>query len=112
MDPTAFETWVNGIAALTAPQRRQVWQAMAISEDADDCAVETGALPALADGCVAVTVAAPPPPAGAAGIAAIGQRRIDSAGCPHCESREVVRWGQASELPPIAAKPVRARSTR
>jgi hypothetical protein len=39
MDLSAFETWLGGIAALTGPQRRQAWQALALSETADsgDC---------------------------------------------------------------------------
>jgi transposase-like protein len=37
-------------------------------------------------------------PPGAAGVAALGQCRVDSLGCPHCARRAVVRWGQASGL--------------
>jgi hypothetical protein len=32
MEPTAFEAWLGKIKALTQPQRRQVWQALALSE--------------------------------------------------------------------------------
>jgi transposase-like protein len=48
----------------------------------------------------------PPPakPVGAASVAELGQRRVDSVGCPHCDNREVVRWGQASAQPRYRCK--------
>ena len=41
MDPTTFETWLGEIAALTEPQRRRAWQALALSETADGGEIET-----------------------------------------------------------------------
>jgi transposase-like protein len=41
---------------------------------------------------------------GAAGIALLGQRRVDICGCPHCNSGDVVRWGSASEMPRYRCK--------
>ena len=35
MDLTVFEAWLGGIAALTEPQRRRAWQALALSEAAE-----------------------------------------------------------------------------
>ena len=29
---------------------------------------------------------------------------MDSLGCPHCDNRDVVRWGQASDLPRYRCK--------
>lgn len=106
MDPTAFETWLNGIVALSAAQRREVRQAMSRLERADPAAIETGCVPGLANTCGNLTVGASLRAASSsvAGIAEIGQRRIDSTGCPHCESSAVVRWGQASELPRYRCK--------
>jgi transposase-like protein len=51
----------------------------------------------------------PPPPLAAergstARVADLGQRRVDSVGCPHCDSGDVVRWGQASDLPRYRCK--------
>jgi transposase-like protein len=37
-------------------------------------------------------------------VADLGQCRVDSVGCPHCDNRDVVRWGQASELPRYRCK--------
>ena len=54
--------------------------------------------------------ASPPPqarpasPVGAASVADLGQRRVDSVGCPHCHNRDVVRWGRASDLPRYRCK--------
>ena len=39
-----------------------------------------------------------------ASIAQLGQCRVDSAGCPHCDSGDVVRWGRASDLPRYRCK--------
>src|SRR5947209_12573057 len=37
-------------------------------------------------------------------VAELGQRRVDSLGCPHCASRDVVQWGKASTLPRYRCK--------
>jgi hypothetical protein len=37
-------------------------------------------------------------------VAELGQRRLDSIGCPHCDSRDVVHRGQASALPRYRCK--------
>ena len=41
MDPTEFETWLGEVSALTEPQRRRAWQALALSETADGGEIET-----------------------------------------------------------------------
>lgn len=91
MDPTAFEAWLAGIAALTEPQRRRVGQVLALSE-------------AAAEPLAAGAPAEPASRAYVAGIAELGQRRVDSFGCPHCDGREIVRWGRASGLPRYRCK--------
>jgi len=114
MDLTAFETWLGGIAALTEPQRRRAWQALALSETANSDEIETRR--PLDQGASRFDRAAdePQPPqarpadqAGAASVAELGQRRVDSIGCPHCNNRDVVRWGQASDLPRYRCKACR-----
>ena len=42
MDMAEFGCWLNGIAALTPPQRRQAWQTLALSEASDCDDSETG----------------------------------------------------------------------
>src|SRR3954463_15299890 len=37
-------------------------------------------------------------------VAELGQRRVDSIGCPHCGSRDVVHWGKARALPRYRCK--------
>ena len=88
MDQPTFKTWLIGIAALTEPQRRQAWQALAL------CGTEDEPLPATLP-----PQAQPRSEIGTASIAELGQRRVDSVGCPHCANRDVVRRGQASALP-------------
>src|SRR4051794_9726554 len=115
MEPTAYEAWLCGITALTEPQRRRAWQSLAVFEAAESRDIGTpGSLERGVDGA-----ADEPPPAilpsqappadqvGAARIAELGQRRVDSLGCPHCANREVVRWGAASGLPRYRCKACR-----
>jgi transposase-like protein len=115
MDLTAFEAWLGGISALTEPQRRRAWQALALSEAADSRGIGS---PNPAERGVDGVASEPPagvlppqaPPAdqvGAARIAELGQRRVDSLGCPHCANRDVVRWGAASGLPRYRCKACR-----
>jgi transposase-like protein len=115
MDATAFDTWLGEISALSEPQRRQAWQALALSEAADSRDIETLLPPNCSfdrsgdepQPSVPTVQARPANPVGAAGIAELGQRRVDSVGCPHCANHDVVRWGQASDLPRYRCKACR-----
>jgi transposase-like protein len=118
MDATEFENWLSGIAMLTLLQRRRAWEALALSEAADDgVAADTARLGAGAtsanDTSVSGGLSAASAPKGALGrggadlVAALGQRRVDWRGCPHCDSREVVRWGQSDALPRYRCKACR-----
>lgn len=118
MEPTAFETWLGEIRALTEPQRRQAWQALALSETTDSVDIETSA--PVNQGVCGLDLASaasqpaspahptrPTTPLEAARVADLGQRRVDSIGCPHCDNSDVVRWGQASTLPRYRCKACR-----
>lgn len=117
MDVAEFDGWLSGIAALTPPQRRQAWQALALSEASACDDIETG--PPWGVDIATSGPAAPPdqPPTftplplaqslnrpGSDVVADLGQRRVASIGCPHCASRDVVRWGKASALPRYRCK--------
>jgi transposase-like protein len=111
MHPTVFETWLGKIVALTEPQRRQVWQALALSETADSSDIETPDRLALGfDGAVNdpcstnAPLVLPAKPVGVASVAELGQHRVDIVGCPHCDTRDLVHWGQASDLPRYRCK--------
>jgi transposase-like protein len=116
MDTTTFKSWLSQIASLTEPQRRSAWQALGLSEAAASVGAEApGAseqLPAHAKPAAAAQIqpASPPVPRHAAErgspstIADLGQCRVDSVGCPHCDNRDVVRWGRASDLPRYRCK--------
>jgi transposase-like protein len=114
MDPTVFETWLGEIVALTEPQRRRVWQALALSETADSSDIETPNPLECGFDC-AVDEPRPTNPAlvpqpnraDAASVAELGQRRVDIVGCPHCDNRDLVHWGQASDLPRYRCKACR-----
>ena len=110
MDQTAFESWLSGIGRLTDPQRRLAWRSLALSEAGETHKIET--IPALDQSPVpfsrppdASAAKAPPVQArsvvrpGKPNVMALGQHRVDSFGCPHCNNLDVVRWGHASDLP-------------
>jgi transposase-like protein len=110
MDPITFRSWLNEITSLTDPQRRSAWQALALSETAASPGAEAPAAseqaPAHAKRPAARVQPASPPapplvaePGRTTSVADLGQYRVDSVGCPHCDNRDVVRWGQASDLP-------------
>ena len=117
MDVAAFDGWLSAIAALTPRQRQQAWQTLALSEASAGDAIET-APPRGVDSASSGAAATPdqPPPAtpspvaqplnrpGSEVVAELGQRRVASIGCPHCESRAVVHWGKASALPRYRCK--------
>ena len=115
MESTAFEVWVSGIGVLSEAQRRHAWQALALCEASDpgsaDLDVPSEARHSSLDQATSVAPAERLPSLGQASnrgagadLAALGLRRVDSVGCPHCESRAVVRWGQASALPRYRCK--------
>jgi hypothetical protein len=89
---------LSGIDALTESQRRLVWQALALSETADSRDLEkretsdhTPSRFERAPGEPRPTNPLPQAkPVGTASVADLGQRRVDSVGCPHCDNRDVV----------------------
>jgi transposase-like protein len=115
MDPATFKIWVSGIASLTDPQRRSVWQALALSEATTSSGVEALAAsdPIAPAKPLADQIQSTPPArhaterCGPASVADLGQCRVDRVGCPHCDNRNVVRWGQASDLPRYRCKACR-----
>lgn len=106
MDVAAFKIWLEAITALTEPQRRQAFQTLAISEASNAHEVEARdprqREPARSDRTAEALSAIGP--SGTAAIAALGQRRVDIIGCPHCAHPEVVRWGRASAVPRYRCK--------
>src|ERR1700693_4254959 len=108
MERTAFEAWLGGISVLTGAQRLLVLQTLASSKRMDGDGV--GPAPILdqasADRASEAPGSEPVVGGGAANVAELGQRRVDSVGCPHCQNRDVARWGQASGFcRATAAKP-------
>ena len=117
MDTAEFERWLGVIAARTLAQRRQAWQALALSEasvrrgseigmavDASFTSADLAATPDPLPAALPSPMARPSNRVGADVVAELGQRRVDSIGCPHCNSRDVVRWGKASALPRYRCK--------
>ena len=94
MEEAVFEAWLGGISGLTGPQRQKALQVLAV--------------PVISDIVEPVVAARDEPravqPVDGPSIAELGQRRVASFGCPHCANRDVVHWGQASELPRYRCK--------
>ena len=105
MDSVAFRTWLNGIRRLDASQRGQAMRELALAE---------AGLPGGIHDCVTTVALAPDtacmaPPAGhemSGGatakpdlMARIGQSRLASVGCPHCDSDDIRPWGTAGGKP-------------
>jgi DNA-directed RNA polymerase subunit RPC12/RpoP len=116
MDVAEFDGWLSGIAALTPSQRRQAWRTLALSEASGCDDIETGpprGVEIASSGPEATPDQPPATPSpvaqplnrlGSDVVAELGQRRVDSIGCPHCDSRDVVHWGKASALPRYRCK--------
>jgi hypothetical protein len=105
-----FKTWLAENATLSEPERRRAWQALALSRTADshDIAARSPldhSAPRFDWMAGEPPLSSPSPlgkPAnrvGSASLADLGQRPVDSVGCPHYGNRDVAHWGQASTLP-------------
>lgn len=112
MDATDFDRWFGAMAYLTGEQRVLAWRALAPTEARGGEIEETGGpSAALAGGAdfpgaagqgqigAAVSRATRRSWTGTDAMVELGQHRVDSVGCPHCECRDVANWGQASGLP-------------
>ncbi|HVC60935.1 MAG TPA: hypothetical protein VND19_11310 [Acetobacteraceae bacterium] len=110
MEPTAFESWLGGIAGLTAARRLLALQTLTSSRNVGSAGVGTppALIPAIVQSASkASSRSQPASRIDAAGVAEPGQRRVDSVGCPHCQNRDVVPWGQASAMPRYRCKACR-----
>src|ERR1700723_2190940 len=105
MDEAAFAILLAGIEFLTAAQRGQMYQALAMAEanESFECAgtaidtalsgVKAGSEPY---GLTGETTALPP---GQDLLSKVGRERIANFGCPHCGAGGVQRWGSANGRP-------------
>ena len=88
MDRGGFELWLASIRQLTAEQRSDAFRALALAE-ADLPQPATVMEDATVDVAVSAVVS----------LAMAAQAHAERAGCPHCASRKLQRWGHASGLP-------------
>jgi transposase-like protein len=98
MDTVAFVRWLTGIGFLTAAQRSEAFQGLALAEaieaiDEHSPREEVGSAPAVT---VATRTAAPP---SEDLLSKVGRDRIANFGCPHCGRDEVRPWGHAGGKP-------------
>lgn len=111
MDGVSFETWLGAIRLLTARQRQEGFMCLALAEGDDEVAsmsADAAASRMSADGVSGTaggnalgtrSLAESDAPLVPASASAAAQSRVESAGCPHCASQRLQRWGQASDLP-------------
>jgi len=108
MDAAEFQDWLSGIGRLSLAQLRQTFQELALLEsskafDGDACGFpEAGAVPGRSPAVPEAAAAVKPVPADS--LAGTVHRRVESMGCPHCQSHEIVLWGSASALPRYRCK--------
>ena len=102
MDSAAFRTWLDGIHRLDASQRGQAVRELVLAEAGIPGGVHD-------DGTMAPSDPACPPPtrdevSGATTgqpdlMARIGQGRLATTGCPHCDGDDIRPWGRAGGKP-------------
>ena len=103
MDSAAFRVWLDGIHRLDASQRGQTVRELVLAEAGipgghhDDA---TMAYPDMA--CAPASTAdemSGSPPAKPELMVRIGQSRVATTGCPHCDSDNIRPWGKAGGKP-------------
>lgn len=108
MDGASFEAWLGAIRLLTAHQRQAGFMCLALVEADDDgdsvpdreTRRSGGDVSGATDGeppgteSMAANLATPLP----ASASAVALIHVESAGCPHCASRQLQPWGHASGL--------------
>jgi len=117
MDDEAFDTWLAKVSRLTAAQRRQGFRALALAEACLNepallgVAAEPGALPSLMTAVAASGEPDAPSPSVSthvpASVSEAARQRVAGAGCPHCASQNLQRWGHVSGLPRYRCKDCR-----
>ena len=105
MDSAAFGVWLDGIQDLDGSQRGHAIQILALAEAGisgdipDDVShtaptpAATGMAPSTTHATIGETTSKPDL------MARIGQGRLASVGCPHCDSDDIRRWGAAGGKP-------------
>ena len=108
MDAGEFQDWLGGIGRLSTTQPRQAFQELALFEASNSlggavnqCSKENAATVASEP---APVCSRPLPQVGVDTLAGIAHRRVESMGCPHCNSHEVAPWGSASAMPRYRCK--------
>jgi transposase-like protein len=111
MDATEFEIWFAGLARLDSAQRGRVLVALSEPEKRHVHAIEpapSGPTPEpVAERSVEGAVEAKRrghERFAENSVAAIGHRKVETSGCPHCASRAIVGWGQSDGLPRYRCK--------
>jgi transposase-like protein len=99
MDSVAFRAWLNGIRGLDASQRGQAIQALALAEAGisggvhDDLTTAAGTALSAVPATTGATTTRPDL------MTRIGQGRLASIGCPHCDGDDIRPWGTAGGKP-------------
>jgi transposase-like protein len=116
MDAVEFEIWFAGVARLDLAQRGCVLLALSALETEHDRLVELTPSSPTAEGVAENFIAGPV--IGEArrrrdewlvgeDVAAIGHRKVEASGCPHCASRSIGAWGYSDGLPRYRCKSCR-----
>ena len=115
-DAAEFEIWFAGVARLDLAQRDRVSSALSALDTEEARSVEPEMSCPTSEWVGENSIEAPV--VGEArrrrdelrvgdGVAAIGHRKVETSGCPHCASRAIGAWGYSDALPRYRCKDCR-----
>lgn len=115
MEHDGFEAWLARVGSLTNTQRRRVYLALALVEASDDepsppCSAAAAMTSSEPSGPARVprdSAAASLAASDVASLTEAARQRVECAGCPHCASHNLQRWGNVSGLPRYRCKDCR-----
>jgi transposase-like protein len=105
MDSAAFRAWLGGVQVLDASQRSQAIQALALAEAGIPSDIDDGETTGpLTRATTSTALSGGHEPTGGPAVqpglmARIGQGRLASIGCPHCDSDNIRPWGTSGGKP-------------
>jgi len=109
MENDGFEAWLACVGELTSSQRSRVFLSLALAEAYGDeqspppvaaaaLASPVPIVPAALRAGADAAVSSAAPVSNVVSVTVAGGQRVERAGCPHCASHSLQRWGNVSGL--------------
>jgi len=112
MDRVEFAQWLEAMDRLSPEQRAAALERLGVKPETPSPA-RAAQIVGGASGVAGSTVQTKSGPAGRAsgiesnGLAAVGERKVETIGCPHCGGRGLIAWGRSHGLPRYRCKSCR-----